>query len=71
MVLNLSFKMIKKFFIELNNVATYNVANEALARIRTHREIMENGTPEEKRAAWSKRTAECKSRLYAYRNMLG
>jgi hypothetical protein len=62
-------KMIKNFFIELNKVTTYNIANEALSRIKTHREIMENGTPEEKREAWSKRNAECKSRLYAYRSM--
>lgn len=64
-------QMIKNFFIELNTLATYNIANEALVRIKTHREIIENGTPEEKKAAWSKRNADCKARLQIYRNMRG
>jgi hypothetical protein len=60
---------IKKFFIELHHVATYNIAYEALERIRNHKEIMANGTPEEKKAVRLKKRIETKARLKCYRNM--
>lgn len=62
-------QIIKKFFIELNRVSTHNIAYEALDRIRKHKEIMVNGTPEEKKAARLKKRVETKERLKCYRNM--
>jgi hypothetical protein len=60
---------IKNFFIELNRVSTHNIAYEALEHIRKHKEIMANGTPEEKKAARLKKRVETKARLKCYRNM--
>jgi hypothetical protein len=60
---------IKSFFIELNRVSTYNIAYEALERIKNYKEIMANGTPEEKKAARLKKRVETKTRLKCYRNM--
>lgn len=64
-------KRIQKIFSLINEVTTYNIANVALARIRSDKEKIANGTYDFSVKARKARYLATKERVERFRNMRG